>query len=103
MFRCTAPEAELLFTTEGNLRSLSLDGHTYTTVVSSDTGLIQSIDFDFRRGTVYWNDLDDVSMYVIKQKTLIWFTTALRNVTNKGSDKIEMEPHHTRVQFEIPK
>ena len=61
--RCTDPEAELLFTTEGNLRSLTLDGRIYTGIVTHSDELIQSIDFDLTTDTLYWNDLNAVSVF----------------------------------------
>ena len=61
--RCTDPEAELMFTTEGNLRSLTLDGRLYTGIVTHSDELIQSIDFDLSTDTLYWNDLNAVSVF----------------------------------------
>ncbi len=60
---CTDPEAELLFTTEGNLRSLTLDGREYMGIVTRSDQLIQSIDFDLTTDTLYWNDLNAVSVF----------------------------------------
>lgn len=62
--RCKATEghASLLFARRHDIRKISLDHHEMTAIVN-DTKSATALDFVFRTGMIFWNDVAEKKIY----------------------------------------